>query len=251
MISDPSPLELPEILIPAPLRAELHMAGGRFWSDDRYLRFRADPGRAFELHGFVLDAGDGRYHAGFSQRYQPDGQPTCVTAGTGLTADTIPDHLRHGVAHAKHLVASRPGWHRTWKQTSEWLIAWPLTVPDVAVHVKDTIAGRAHDTRATHFAYHDGDRIVCSANPPQTGLFFSVTPHGRWSAHEGPDTFPLECAPGKELSGDPADRSPARLAAGDHPQADVMTVPHVAPDAHSARAHRPRISALPAAGRGR
>jgi len=244
-------VELPEILIPTPLRAELHMAGARYWTNDRYLSFRVDPGRAFELHGFIRDVGDDRYHTAFSQRHRPDEQPTWVTAGTGLTADSLPDHLRHAVAHAASLAARRPGWYQARKSAPEWLMAWPLTVPDVAANVKDTTAGRAHDTRRTHFAYLDGERIVCSANPPLTGLFFSVTPRCHWSAHEGQETFPLEYPPDAAMFGITPIRNPAQLAATDRLQIDSPTLSHVVPDIDDVRAHPARTSTRASVGRGR
>jgi len=222
------PGEVPEILIPDPLRAELHMAGGRSWSQDRYLRFRLDPGRAFELHGLILDTGQGRFHASFRQHYRPDQPGVCISAATGMTADSLPGHLRDAVAHASALIVHRPAWHQAWEQALAWSLAWPLTAPGLAAHVHATAAGRAHDTGSTHFAYLDGERIICSASPPSgRGPFFSVTPRGHWSAHEGTQTFPLEYAPGTALFGVPPDHSSARLTAIDTPQAAPHAEPYI------------------------
>jgi hypothetical protein len=215
------PAAHPADLLPASLRTELRMAGGWSWSDDCCLKFRLDPGRAFELQGFIRLADWDRYHGSLSQRYRADGQLIHVVQLTGMTPGSVPERLSDAVVHARRLAARWPGWCLATRRAPAWSVAWPWRIPDAALHANETAAGRAHDTRAPHFTYRDGERVVCDANPPVSGLFFSVTSCGDWSGHEGPETIPFERSPGAALY-DISDPGPARLAASDHPKSAAV-----------------------------
>jgi len=224
-------------LLPTDLRAELRIAGIRQVADQ--LRFRLDPGRAFELLGWVFRWEDGKYWAGTGQRYQPNLPMIPVAAGTGLTADRFPEWLRSAVRHASVLAADEPAWQRARQPVPAWQVSWSARQDAAAVAVR-MAAKRARATQRTHFVYRDQHLIICSVKPPGHGRFFSVS-RGHWSAHQGLDTIPLERSPlARELT------NPVGLAATDRPRVfAASTVPYATPS------RLPASGAAPRAARGR
>lgn len=221
-------------LLPTDLRAELRIASIHQVADQ--LRFRLNPGHAFELLGWIFRWEDGKYWAGTGQRYQPNVPMTTVAAGTGLTADRFPKWLRAAIRHASVLGADEPAWQRARQPVPAWEVSWSASLRDATALAVRVAAKRAGATRRVHFVYRDQQRIVCSVNPPRHGRFFSVS-RGHWSAHQGLHTIPLERSPlARELT------NPVGVAAADRPRVfAASTVPYATPSRLPASGAAPRV----------
>lgn len=186
-----------DLLLPPVLRAELCVAGVQVSGDHELLRFRIDPGGAFQRRGYVRNSGGARFVVGVSERYLPDGPRTEVCGSSGVPAGDVPDQLR-----------AASGWAYTWDgERDHWYDARPRLTPpwtgsrrntstrSVALAVEN-VAERARREHVTHYLHAAPGRLLYGNNPP--GLetaFFSVTLRGDWSLHEGRNTYPLEHPP--------------------------------------------------------
>lgn len=186
-----------DLLLPQALRAELCITGVQVSGDHELLRFRIDPGSAFQRRGYVRNTDGARFVVGVSERYLPDGPRTEVCGCSGVPAGDVPDQLR-----------TLSGWAYTWDgERDHWYDARPRLTPawagsrrsaggrSVETAVQD-IAERAHREHVTHYVYLTPGRLHYANNPPGPDIaFFSVTLRGDWSLHEGRATYPLEQPP--------------------------------------------------------
>lgn len=182
-------------LLPAELRGELCIADAALHDEGRMLRFRMDPGRAFERRGTISDAGDGWYHVTIADRHRPGGPLAVVTAAFGMTAAEVPDELRGAAGRAWSRAAARPHWRDALAGTvPKTLRAWPGAS---ATRAMTLAAGEiARDTGTTCFFCWQGGRPECVTVPPRDhAAFLSVTPEGAWSVHHGVDTYPVSGHP--------------------------------------------------------
>jgi hypothetical protein len=182
-------------LLPADLRGELCIADIGLQGDGQVLRFRMDPGRAFERRGTIGDAGGGWYFVSVADRHCPGDPPAAVTATFGMTAAEVPDELRGAAGRAWSRAAARPPWRDSLAGTApKTLRAWQGTpVTPAMTHAAEEIA---RDRGITCFLRWRGTRPECVTVPPRDhAAFLSVTPEGAWSVHHGGGTYPVSGHP--------------------------------------------------------
>lgn len=182
-----------DLLLPAALRAELCITVVQISGDHELLRFRIDPGGAFERRGYVRNTGGARFVTGVSERYLPDGPRTEVCGSSGVPAGDVPDQLR-----------AASGWAYTWDgERDHWYDARPRLTPPWTGSRRNTgirsvtlaveaVAERAQREHVTHYLHAAPGRLLYGNNPPgPETAFFSVTLRGDWSLHEDRKTYPL------------------------------------------------------------
>jgi hypothetical protein len=198
MTDERAPIDpLTDTLLPRSLRTELCIASVMISGDHELLRFRLDPGSAFQRRGYVRSTDGTRFLVGISERYLPDGPRAEVCGSTGIPAADVPDQLR-----------TASGWAHTWdRERDHWYDARPRLTPawkgsrrDIgrrsAELAAETAAERAWQYNITHYLHAEPGRFWYGSNPPgpQTA-FYSVTLHGDWSLHQDRRTYPLANAP--------------------------------------------------------
>jgi hypothetical protein len=239
-VNDQVPISLVcEDLLPRDLRAELCIAGIAVDGGQQLVRFRIDPGGAFQRGGFVRSESGARFLVGVTERYLPDGPRQRVGGSDGVPAGDVPDQLR-----------AASGWAYTWdRDRDHWRDARPAQSPPWAGSSRDIIwAARAAEDRArhqhiTHYVYLRSGKFAYGNNPPLDGTFFSVTKIGDWSLHQGRETYPLDTAPdtGSAVSlTSQRQAGPARLARLDQTATEGLVLPFRSPDV------RRRVAAPPA-----
>jgi hypothetical protein len=201
-----------EELLPDDLRTELCIARVTIADNHKLLRFRIDPGSAFERRAYLRTVDNGRFLIGFGERYLPDDKLTHVCGSDGVPAADIPDQLRclsawayasdAGRSHWQDALARRePGWTKYQKLITQ------------ATFMAET---RASMDRVTHFLDGSPGQYRYGNNPPEPGTaFFSVTPLGDWAHHDGTATYPLAAAPEAAMVATLPGQTAARLARSD------------------------------------
>jgi hypothetical protein len=212
-----------EDLLPRDLRTELCVAGIAVDDGQQLVRFRIDPGSAYQRRGFVRNEPGVGFLVGVTERYLPDGPCLRVGGSDGVPAGDVPDQLR-----------AASGWAYTRDRDREhWRDALGVQRPPWSGRSRDiTWAARAAEDRArhqhlTHYLYLRAGKFAYGNNPPRDGAFFSVTKVGDWSLHQGRATYPLDDAPDTGLAVNLTGQSgPVRLA-----RADGLVLPFAVPEA--------------------
>lgn len=197
-MGDRIPIGLPDdLLLPAEVRIELCITGLTVKDDGRLLRFRLDPGRAFERHAFIRDAGHSWYSITIRERYRPGDRPAEVSGAFGMIAAEVPDELRGAAGRAHSRTAALPHWREAFEPVTPAAVAmWRDKTGLGAELLTSEAIRRARQAGITLFVYSRVDRYECANNPPPgETAFFSVTPQGDWSVHRGTDTYPMELRP--------------------------------------------------------
>lgn len=178
-------------LLPRDLRGELCLAGIDPRSPGNVIRFRMDPGHAFERRGTVTGSGGGWYRIRIADRHRP-GDLLAGAAGTcGMAAADVPDGLRAAAGRAWTRAAARPHWRDTLgSRNPATLRAWrgPAVTREMALRS----AQLARGTGITLFLCWEAHQPRCVTVPPRDAVtFLSVTPDGAWSLHQDTCTYPL------------------------------------------------------------
>jgi len=209
------------LLLPADLRTELCITGITTDGDQQLLRFRIDPGNAYQRRGYVRNIEGAQFNIGVAERYLPDGPRRYLCGSDGIPAGDVPDQLR-----------AASGWAYTWDADRDhWLDARPRHTPAWSGRRRDitsaaeAAAQRARAEHLTHYLYPRAGRFVYATNPPAEGAFFSVTLRGDWSAHHGRETYPLETAPDDTASATRNTASPVKLAQADQAAGESVVLP--------------------------
>jgi hypothetical protein len=209
-------------LLPGDLRTELCVARITIADNHKLLRFRIDPGSAFERRGYLRIVDGTKFLIGLSERYVPDDKPAHVCGSDGVPAADIPDQLRclSGWAYARDadrehwqdaMARREPGWTRYQKLINQ------------ATFMAETRAGVE---RVTHFVGSSPSGYRYGDNPPDPGsVFFSVTPLGDWALHDGAVTYPLAAAPDATTIATMPGRSATRLARADQASTGPVVLP--------------------------
>ena len=113
-----------DLLLPGDLRGELCIASITIADSHRLLRFRIDPGNAFQRHGYLRSFDGARFIIGMGERYLPDDKNSHVCGSDGVPADDIPDQLRTLATWARASDADR----------GHWLDSRPPFKPDWSAH---------------------------------------------------------------------------------------------------------------------
>lgn len=230
------------VILPADLSSELciaNIAG----AGSRLLLFRIDPGDAYERRAFIRCGPDNRFHLGIREMYLPDDLYRNVCGSDGIPAGDIPDQLRTLSGWAYTLATGRPHWTRARRTVrpvrsgSQW-----ATAPRAASLATEAAADCARQANSTHFLHLAPGRYRYANNPPDRAEFYSVTPLGLWSQHEGNATYPLNAAPGETAFLNPGQqrltRTAAQVADTDQPNGQLIVVPFGQGEATPARPPR-------------
>jgi hypothetical protein len=209
-------------LLPGDLRTELCIARITIADNHKLLRFRIDPGGAFERHGYLRTIDGTKYLIGLSERYLPDDKPAHVCGSDGVPTTDIPDQLR-----------TLSGWAYTHDADREhWQDARPCREPAWTSYQKLITQAtfmaetRAGIQRVTHFVDGPPGKYRYGDNPAEPGsVFFSVTPLGDWALHDGTATYPLAAAPDASTLAAMPGRTAARLASSDNVRTRSVIVP--------------------------
>lgn len=205
-------------------RREFSIASVVSESPDK-VRFRLDPGVAFEREGLITRNPDGSASLHVSQRYRPDEYMSQV-AGAPLIGRFAGD-LRSSVTHANRR-ERRPHWREAYRrQDPNWTRVMTVTKTSTILKSMRAVADAAREKDIAHFLWRAGEgKIACGNNPPPSGTVFSVNPRGEWSFHAGPDTRPLNAPPDlSALATERAEHTRAvRLAAQDLGTGGVATI---------------------------
>ena len=185
-------------LFPDWLRDAARMASPRM-TGPRTLRFRLDPGPAFERHAELIrypEFGGKLYCLTLRQRYLPYGDLHFVMSGN-THQDTLGESLWRAVSDANLLVPNEywrtaPGYT---PRKPLWAIRSDTRQPGAARVLEELGAARARETGLPHFLYRQGRHAYCNVNAPHRGEFYSVNPEGEWSLHYHPVTYPLDGTP--------------------------------------------------------
>ena len=180
------------------------------------VRFRVDPGLAFERSGRIARNPDGSVSLHLHQRYRPD-EYMAQIAGTPL-GGSLTEDLRSLIRHANWR-ERRPCWRETYRtQHPKWARVMPVTRPAVIDDAFRAVTEAAREKGIAHYLWRAGEgTIAYGNNPPLSTAVFSINPLGEWAFHVGPGTRPLETAPDlSALARERAERIRAvRLAAQD------------------------------------
>jgi hypothetical protein len=223
MDNDQLPLDvITDELLPGDLRTELCIARVTIADHHKLLRFRIDPGSAFERRGHLRTLDGTRFLIGLSERYLPDDKPAHLCGSDGVPAADIPDQLRCLSGWAYTYDADRQHWQdASPRRESTWTSYQKLITQ--ATFMAET---RASIQRVTHFVDGSPGRFRYRDNPPDPGsAFFSVTPLGDWALHDGTATYPLAAAPDATTITAMPGCTAARLARADHAAARPVVVP--------------------------
>jgi hypothetical protein len=209
-------------LLPGDLRSELCIPRITIADNHKLLRFRIDPGSAFQRHAYLRTIDGTRYLIGLNERYLPDDKPAHVCGSDGVPAADIPDQLRalSGWAYAhdadrEHWQDARPCREPSWASYQKLITQ--------ATFMAETRAGIQ---RLTHFVDGRPGKYKYADNPPEPGsVFFSVTPLGDWALHDGTATYPLAAVPDASTITTMPGRSVAGLAGSDNVRAGSVIVP--------------------------
>ena len=185
-------------LLPRDLRAELCIVGIATSGQGEGLRFRMDPGRAFERFGTIEDVGGDWYSVEIRERYRPSDQLVLISGAFGMSAPEVPDELRGAAGRAYSRTATNPHWRDAFHErvASEVLGVWQDTTADGIRQMTESLADLARADDAAYFAYAREDQYECvNTLPPDVRSFLSVTPQGNWSLHSGVETYPVEGFP--------------------------------------------------------
>jgi hypothetical protein len=175
------------------LQAELGITTGTIWPQGQYLRFRLDPGHLFERRGSVCDHLGGSYTVVIAQRYQPSQPLADAVRATVPSAAELPGALRTALAFASGREGYTPHWlDRYTVQLPRW--SHTYLAPQSGAAATMTI-DMAESTGAVHYLYALSGQLTSTNNAPGIGRFFSVTPDGDWSMHQGAQTMPLATVP--------------------------------------------------------
>ena len=167
------------------------------------VRFRLDPGVAFEREGLITRGPDGSVRLTISQRYRPDEYPSPI-ASAPLTGP-FPGDLQSSVTHANWR-ERRPHWRETFRRDPNWTRVKTATTPSTIREGMRTVTEAAREENIAHFLWRAGEgKLAYGNNPPRSGVVFSVNPRGEWSFHAGPVTRPLDTPP--DLSALTAERA--------------------------------------------
>lgn len=209
-----------------------------------WIRFRLDPGDAFERYGYVRPGTSGDARLELFQRYQPDSDLAWLghrDIGRSVTWD-----LRSLVNQANSQ-ETRPHWRRDYRPAEpEWTRVIPVTARSDAADAPKAVTGHARSTGVAHFLWHSPEGLVCGNGALGSSVVLSVNPLGEWALHHGPDTLPFKGEP--DLTGlVPEPRTAARLAALDagHGRGTEIRSEYQEPGPAAGPAPRP-----PARGRG-
>jgi hypothetical protein len=209
-------------LLPGDLQTELCIARVMIADNHKLLRFRIDPGAAFERRGYLRTIDGTRFLIGLSERYLPDDKPAHVCGSDGVPATDIPDQLRCLSAWAyasdagrEHWIFARPSREPAWTRYQKLITQ--------ATFMAETRAGIQ---RVTHFVDGSPGRYRYRDNPPDPGsAFFSVTPLGDWSLHDDAATYPLAAAPNASTLATMPGHTAAKLARADQAAVRPVVVP--------------------------
>jgi hypothetical protein len=197
-MSDLMPVGLLLELLPRDLCAELCIADVTVQDHGRALRFRLDPGRAFERSGSIEDAGGEWYNVGIRERYRPGDRLEYISGSSGMSAVEVPDELRGAAGRAYSRTAALPHWRDAFRVAVPKAVGtWQDTTPrGIAVMTRD-IARMARTDGCALFVYAGKDCYECATVPPAgVESFLSVTRRGHWSIHCLADTYPVDGWPG-------------------------------------------------------
>ena len=205
----PVAAELAAGLFPEWLRDTVRIATVRMPDRDT-VRFRIDPGRAFERSAeLVRQPGYGGrvFNLTVRQRYLPYEDPQFVLSAN-VHLDTVAEALWRALNHANLLVPVeywRSGAGYTTRKPL-WAIETDARQPDAIKTMEALAAARAGETGTPHYLSRRGHQMWCNVNAPHRGEFYSVNPASEWSLHYHPVTYPLD---------DPPSELPDRV--GTHP----------------------------------
>lgn len=177
------------------------------------IRFRLDPGPAFERTGRILRDPSGEVILRLFQRYRPDGEMV-LAAGAPLTG-SLTSGLR-SVIRQVNWPERRPCWRDAYRiQEPRWVRVKTVTSSGIIPEAFRAVTGAAREKNIAHYLWRAGAaKIAYGNNPSHAGVVFSVNPFGQWALHAGPETRPLETPPDlTALAEEPY--TAARLAAED------------------------------------
>jgi hypothetical protein len=209
-------------LLPGDLRTELCIARVTIADQHKLLRFRIDPGSAFERRGYLRTLDGTRFLIGLSERYLPDDKPVHLCGSDGVPAADIPDQLRCLSGWAYTYDADRQPWQDARPRREPTRMSYQKLITQ-ATFMAET---RASIERVTHFLDGSPSGFRYGDNPPDPGsAFFSVTPLGDWALHDSSASYPLAAAPDATTISATPGRTAARLARADHAAARPVVVP--------------------------
>ncbi|HXL87659.1 MAG TPA: hypothetical protein VN969_01535 [Streptosporangiaceae bacterium] len=211
-----------EELLPDDLRTELCIARITIADNHKLLKFRIDPGSAFERRAYLRAVDGARFLIGLSERYLPDDKLTHVCGSDGVPAADIPDQLCCLSAWAYASDADRDHWQDAFARREPTWTKYQKLITQ-ATFMAETRAGME---RVTHFLDGSPGRYRYGNNPPgPETAFFSVTPLGDWAHHDGTATYPLAAAPEATTIATLPGRTATRLARSDYAAAEPVVVP--------------------------
>jgi hypothetical protein len=162
------------------------------------VRFRVDPGRAFERYAELErhpGSGGELFTLTVSQRFRPSEDLHPVVSGE-VHRDQAAEALWRAVSHADLLVPNYEYWRAGWPlQRPLWSAQADARQPGAARVMEALATVRARETGRPHFLSRMGHRVHCNVNAPYHGEFYSVNRAGEWSLHYHPVTYPLESPP--------------------------------------------------------
>jgi hypothetical protein len=227
-----------DLLLPDDLRAELCIATVTIADSHRLLRFRIDPGNAFERHGYLRTFDGTRFLIGIAERYLPSDKNTHVCGSDGIPASDIPGQLR-----------TLSGWAYTWDTNREpWRFAYRRRIPAWSAQHKvittaTFAAGQcASQEHVTYYLCGRPGEYTYSNHPPGTATpFYSITPLGDWSLHDGTATYPMAAAPDASSVARHTSREtvrnrhtrPVAVAQADRADGDLVVIPFLGRDSTS------------------
>lgn len=250
-MNDPIP-DFARNLFTPEARREFSIAGIAAESADE-VRFRLDPGPAFERTGRIIRTPSDGTILRLLQRYRPDREMT-VAAGAPL-GGSLSDGLR-SVIRLVNWPTRRPHWRVAYPlREPRWVRVRTVTRTGIISEAFRAVTEAARKDSTAHFLWRAGDKkIAYGNNPPRDAVMFSVNPLGQWAFHAGRDTRPLETAPDLTTLATEPDRAAraaavaaARLAAQDLLRTEAVTTVR-SEESEAAPTDRP-APARPARGR--
>lgn len=191
-MNDPIP-DFARNLFTPEVRREFRIAGIAAESADE-VRFRLDPGPAFERTGRIIRTPPDGVILRLFQRYRPAREMTLVS-GAPL-GGSLSSGLRSVIGQV-HWPERRPHWRVAYRvREPRWVRVRTVTKPGTISESFRAAAEAAREENIAHFLWRAGlKKIAYGNNPPLDAVMFSVNPLGQWALHAGRDTRPLETAP--------------------------------------------------------
>lgn len=200
------------------------------------IRFRVDPGPAFERYGYIGQRTFGPASLDLFQRYRPDDLEDLVHIPlTGCIADD----LRAAVGDMDW-GEPRPHWREAYRPRDPWGQRMLLTPGSDVSRPLRAVTEAARTGGTACFLWYEPDRICWGNEAMGASVVLSVNPAGEWAMHVGRETRLLTQEP--DLSG----IVPAR---GTAPHLAALDLGGGAGTAIRSEDQEPAPSARPAPGR--